>query len=87
MGLDPVKELANIAIEEIKKELLNIEGAIKTMSVIEIGSNPLPIDAQEKLGEFLDWLDVHYEIDQGATALFWGLSYDIGNRIVKKGSK
>ncbi len=55
------------------------------MKNIEIGSTPLPIDAQEKLGEFLDWLDEHYEIDQGATALFWQMSYDIGNRIIKKG--
>jgi hypothetical protein len=47
----------------------------------EIGHNPLPIDAQEKLGEFLDWLDVHYEVDQGTTALYWYLSYEISKRI------
>jgi len=51
------------------------------MNQVEIGSNPLPKDAQEKLGEFLDWLDVNYEIDVGATALYWCLSYEIGSRI------
>ena len=49
----------------------------------EIGTNPLPPDAQEKLGEFLDWLDVHYEVEQGTTALYWYLSYEIGKRIKK----
>lgn len=49
----------------------------------EIGSNPLPIDAQEKLAEFIDWLDVHYEVKEGSTALFWFLSYEIGGRIKK----
>lgn len=49
----------------------------------EIGTNPLPLDAQEKLGEFLDWLDVHYEIEQGTTALYWYLSYEISKRIKK----
>jgi hypothetical protein len=49
---------------------------------IEIGKNPLPKDAQEKLGEFLDWLDASYELKNGATALFWHLSYEIGKEIV-----
>lgn len=51
---------------------------------VEIGGNPLPQDVQEKLGEFLDWLDVHYEVDIGTTALYWGLSAEISNRIVRK---
>ncbi len=46
-----------------------------------IGTNPLPKDAQEKLAEFLDWLDVHYETEHGSTALFWELSYLIGASI------
>lgn len=49
---------------------------------IAIGENPLPKDVQEKLGEFLDWLDVNYETDQGTTALFWSLSHEISKRLV-----
>lgn len=51
------------------------------MTNMKIGTNPLPLDVQEKLGEFLDWLDTEYEIDTGATALYWHLSYVIGERI------
>ena len=51
---------------------------------VEIGGNPLPRDAQEKLGEFIDWLEQHYEIDQGSTALYWGMSYDLATRIRPK---
>lgn len=47
----------------------------------EIGGNRLPADVQAKLGEFLDWLDENYEIDQGTTALYWFLDYEIGKRI------
>ena len=50
---------------------------------ISIGDNPLPADIQEKLGEFLDWLDVHYEVDIGTTALYWELSHAISKRLVK----
>lgn len=50
-----------------------------------VGSNPLPRDAQERLAEFIDWLDGVYDIKHGATALFWQLSYDIGAQI--KGGK
>lgn len=50
----------------------------------EIGGNPLPRDAQEKLGEFVDWLEQHYEIDAGSTALYWGMSYDLARRIRTK---
>lgn len=57
------------------------------MTNIEIGSNPLPADAQEKLGEFLDWLDVHYEVDSGTTALYWFLSYEINKRIKKSDTR
>lgn len=53
------------------------------MNDLEIGSNPLPKDVQEKLSEFLDWLDVHYEIEHGTTALYWHLSYEIGKQIKK----
>lgn len=49
---------------------------------VTIGSNPLPKDAQEKLAEFLDWLDVNYELKNGVTAMFWKLSYDIGKEII-----
>jgi len=48
---------------------------------VEIGSNPLPLDVQEKLGEFLDWLDKYYEADQGSTALYWQLSHTLAPRI------
>ena len=48
---------------------------------IPVGSNPLPIDAQIKLAEFLDWLDSRYETSQGITSLYWQLSYMIGNQI------
>ncbi len=46
-----------------------------------IGSNPLPIDAQIRLAEFLDWLDTKYETEHGVTSLFWELSYMVGNQI------
>ena len=48
---------------------------------VEIGSNPLPLDAQEKLGEFIDWLDVNYDISNGATALYWGMSFQLSQLI------
>jgi hypothetical protein len=48
---------------------------------IPVGSNPLPIDAQIRLAEFLDWLDTKYETKQGVTSLFWELSYTIGSQI------
>jgi hypothetical protein len=48
---------------------------------VEIGSNPLPLDAQEKLGEFIDWLDANYEISNGATALYWGMSCQLSQLI------
>lgn len=51
-----------------------------------IGSNPLPIDAQIRLAEFLDWLDTKYETEHGVTSLFWELSYMVGNQI-KGGQK
>ena len=54
---------------------------MKELDDIVIGSNRLPQEVQEKLGEFLDWLDGRYEIDQGTTALFWFLDYEIGKRI------
>jgi hypothetical protein len=47
----------------------------------EIGGNPLPLDVQAKLGEFSDWLDKYYEVDQGSTALYWLLTYTIAQRI------
>lgn len=47
----------------------------------EIGGNKLPSDVQEKVGEFLDWLDSNYEIDQGVTALYWLIDHEIGKRI------
>jgi len=50
----------------------------------ELGGNPLPHDAQEKLGEFIDWLEVHYKIDQGSTALYWDMSYYLASRIHTK---
>ena len=53
------------------------------MTVV-IGSNPLPIDAQDRLAVFLDWLDANYEITNGSTALYWELSYMLSQRIQKK---
>lgn len=53
------------------------------MNQIEIGGNQLPKDVQEKLGEFLDWFDQHYEADIGTTALFWYLSHEIAKRMMK----
>lgn len=46
-----------------------------------IGGNPLPVDAQQKLAEFLDWFGTRYEIKGGSTALYWFLSYEIYKRI------
>lgn len=54
------------------------------MNDVEIGTNPLPEDAQKKLGEFLDWLDVHYETKEGTTSLYWYLSYEIASRLIQK---
>lgn len=53
-------------------------------SDVEIGGNPLPLDAQEKLGEFLDWLDCNYDINGGSTALYWSMSHDISFRLAEK---
>lgn len=58
-------------------------GVPYTETETQVGVNPLPKDAQEKLAEFLNWLDVRYETTQGTTALFWELSYHIANRIKK----
>jgi hypothetical protein len=54
---------------------------------ITIGTNPLPVGAQEKLGEFVDWLEAHYGIDQGSTALYWYLSYHLADFLVKEKPK
>ena len=54
---------------------------IEKRKIDEIGGNRLPLDVRTKLGEFLDWLDVHYEVDQGTTALYWFLDHEIGKRI------
>jgi hypothetical protein len=54
------------------------------MKNIEIGSNPLPQDVQEKLGEFLDWFDEHYETKQGTTELFWFMSHEIAFRMKRE---
>lgn len=67
-------------IETMRKLLEQYESETTN---IEIGGNPSPQDVQEKLGEFLDWLDVHYETDQGTTTLYWFLSHEIGKRIKK----
>jgi hypothetical protein len=50
----------------------------------EIGTNPLPLDVQQKLGEFLDLIEEKYEIKHGATALYWSLSYLIAKEIVRE---
>lgn len=42
-----------------------------------IGSNPLPLEAQAKLSQFIDWIDNNYQIENGSTALYWSLSYQI----------
>lgn len=55
--------------------------------MIDVGGNKLPKDVQQKLGEFLDWLDVHYEIDQGTTVLYWFLDHEIEKRIRKNKRK
>lgn len=54
------------------------------MSDQPIGANTLPLDVQQKLGEFVDWLDERYEAKNGSTALYWGLSYFIAEEIVPK---
>lgn len=48
---------------------------------MKIGIDPLPLDVQEKLGEFLDWLDENYDIDNGSTALYWYCSFIISESI------
>lgn len=50
-----------------------------------IGSNNLPKDINERLSEFLDYLDTHYEVDTGSTALYWELSYIIASRVGTNG--
>lgn len=51
-----------------------------------IGGNPLPLEAQEKVWELVQWLDKEYDACQGSTSLYWGLSYLIATNIktVKK---
>lgn len=51
---------------------------------MEIGTNPLPMEVQQKLSEFIDWLDKSYDIDNGATAFYWGLSYQLATVIKEK---
>lgn len=46
-----------------------------------VGSNPLPEDVQSKVSELVNYIDQEYDLDQGSTALFWGLSYYIGERM------
>ena len=75
------KEKLTKLAEEHKMMVPEVDEPGTEMIDQEIGTNPLPIDAQEKLGEFLDWLDVHYEVEKGTTALYWCLSYEIGKRI------
>lgn len=48
---------------------------------IAIGSNPLPIHVQEKLAELVGLVDEQFETRNGATALFWQLSYEIKGSI------
>ena len=50
----------------------------------EIGGNPLSLDLQEKLGELMDYIEANYEIDQGSTALYWFLSYQIASKVKPK---
>lgn len=52
--------------------------------VNEIGGNPLPVDLQKKLGDLMDYIEAEYEIEQGSTALYWFLSYQIANRVKTK---
>lgn len=54
----------------------------------EIGKNPLPIDVQEKLGEFIDWLVKEgYDLDQGSTAFYWKYSYLLAQDIGEQNGK
>jgi hypothetical protein len=48
-----------------------------------IGQNPLPSELQDKVYELVSHINRNYNIEQGETALFWGLSYYIANCINK----
>ena len=48
-----------------------------------IGTNPLPYDIKIKLAEFCEFLDEKYETKNGTTALYWMLSYQIANELMK----
>lgn len=58
----------------------------KKSKPVEIGGNPLPKPVQIKLGEFLEWLDTEYSVDNGSTALYWHLSHEIAKRLENNGN-
>ena len=49
-----------------------------------VGGTTLPADAVLRLGEFVDWLDENYHIDNGGTALFWSLSHQLAAVVKEK---
>lgn len=53
------------------------------MTPDSIGNNPVPIDVQDKISELVDWLDANYELNQGSSALYWGLSYMVAAHLDK----
>ena len=50
---------------------------------VSIGQNGLPYDLQLKLADFCEFLDEKYETKNGITALYWILSYQIANELMK----
>ena len=49
-----------------------------------VGGTTLPADAVLQLGEFLDWLDLNYDIANGKTALFWSLTHHLAAVVKEK---
>lgn len=50
----------------------------------EIGSTNVPVDVQQKVSDFVGWLDEHYEIDQGSTAMYFFICHTISQLIKEK---
>jgi hypothetical protein len=49
-----------------------------------VGGNPLPIEIQDRLGEFLDWMSEKYTFRNGKTAMYWALSFRIADDLEKE---
>lgn len=67
-------------------ELIEEARSLESMNMV-VGSNPLPFDFQQKLGELLDWAERKYPFKNGTTVVFWDLSNRIANHMHMEDTK